>query len=214
MQETAPGGRFLESTRGRIVALLRRGDRTVDDLARAVGLTDNAIRNHLSALERDGVVRAAGVRRGSGAGKPAVLYELRPDAAPLLSRAYPPVLSAVLDVVVEQLSAAQSAAVLHEVGRRLARSFGGHAAGDFDARVRAAADVLVALGGDVDVIADGSSRRLEGAGCPLSGVVCHRPEVCQAVEVLLTEVTGTPVESRCLHGTRPRCRFAIAGAAA
>lgn len=213
MHESAFGSRFLESTRGRIVALLRRGDRTVEELARALGLTDNAVRNHLAALERDGVVRPAGVRRGAGAGKPAVIYELRADAAPLLSRAYPRVLSAVLDVLVEKLTTAQSTALLHEVGRRLARALGGRAAGDFDVRVRAAADVLVALGGDVDVVAEGTTRRLEGAGCPLSGVVCHRPEVCQAVEMLLTEVVGSPVESRCEHGARPRCRFAVAGAA-
>lgn len=214
MREPALGTRFLETTRGQIVALLRRGDRTVEELARAVALTDNAVRNHLSSLERDGIVRQAGVRRGGGAGKPAVIYELRPEAAPLLSRAYSPVLSTVMDVLVEQLSSAQSEAILHEVGRRLARSLGGRAAGDFDARVKAAADVLVTLGGDVDVVEDPAGRRLEGAGCPLSSVVCHRPEVCQAVEVLLTEVAGAPVESKCDHGSRPRCRFAVRGEAA
>lgn len=209
MPEPMLGPRFLDSTRGQIVVLLRRGDRTVEELARAIGLTDNAVRNHLSALERDGVIRQSGVRRGGGAGKPAVIYELRAEAAPMLSRAYPPVLSTVMDVLVDQLPPAQSGAVLHEVGRRLARSVGGRASGDFDARVQAAAGVLVALGGDVDVVEDGADRRLEGAGCPLSSVVCHRPEVCQAVEVLLAEVVGAPVESRCEHGGRPRCRFAV-----
>src|SRR3712207_8581849 len=52
--------RFLETTRGQIVALLRRGTRTVEELAAALGLTDNAVRAHLAALERDGLVRQAG----------------------------------------------------------------------------------------------------------------------------------------------------------
>ena len=79
--------KFRESTRGRIVALIRRGDRTVDEIANAVGMTDNAVRSHLTALERDGLIRQSGVRRSPHAGKPAALYGLDPSAEPLLSRA-------------------------------------------------------------------------------------------------------------------------------
>ena len=42
--------RVLGSTRGRVIALLRRGPRTVNELADDLGLTDNAVRTHLSAL--------------------------------------------------------------------------------------------------------------------------------------------------------------------
>ncbi|MDQ4000884.1 MAG: winged helix-turn-helix domain-containing protein, partial [Actinomycetota bacterium] len=69
--------KFFESTRGQVVALLRRSDRTVEELARALGLTDNGVRVHLAVLERDGIVRQRGsVRRSSGGGKPAYVYEL------------------------------------------------------------------------------------------------------------------------------------------
>ena len=82
--------RFLETTRGQLVTLLRRGPRAVDELARALGLTDNAVRAHLATLERDGMVRQAGSPRPTGARKPATLYELQPDTETLLSRADPP----------------------------------------------------------------------------------------------------------------------------
>ena len=49
--------RFFASTRGRVTTLLRQGDRTVEELAQALGLTDNAVRAHLVTLERDGLVR-------------------------------------------------------------------------------------------------------------------------------------------------------------
>ena len=69
--------RFFESTRGQIITLLRRSDLTVEELARALGLTDNGVRAHLTILERDGIVRQRGsVRRSSGGGKPAYIYEL------------------------------------------------------------------------------------------------------------------------------------------
>lgn len=214
MDAVALGRRFVESTRGQVIARLRRSEHTVDELATVLGLTDNAVRNHLSALERDGLVRQAGVRRSGGAGKPATLYELHPDAAPLLSRAYPPVLSTVFDVLVDELPPARTREVMREVGRRLARSVGGRASGDLDARIRAAAGVLESLGGDVEVTrADGDPHVIRGSGCPLSSVVCHRPEVCQAVETLVSEIVGAPAQSCCEHGPKPRCCFEIPSAA-
>ena len=207
------GRRFLETTRGQIVARLRRGSRTVDELAQALGLTDNAVRNHLATLERDGLVGQDGVRRGAGAGKPAVLYELRAEAEPLLSRAYPPVLTTVLDVLVDALPADQATELLHEVGRRLAQSTGGRAAGTLDDRVHAAAAVLTALGGEVDVVADEGALRLRGWACPLSATVSRRPELCRAVETLVAEIAGAPARECCEHGPRPRCCFTIEPAA-
>jgi predicted ArsR family transcriptional regulator len=73
--------RFFASTRGQIITLLLRSSRTVDELAQALELTDNAVRVHLATLERDGMVQQRGVRRGSG--KPAYVYTLTPDAEQL-----------------------------------------------------------------------------------------------------------------------------------
>ena len=39
--------------RGRIIALLRRGSSTVEELAAALGVTDNAVRAHLQLIERE-----------------------------------------------------------------------------------------------------------------------------------------------------------------
>ena len=58
--------RFLASTRGRIIALLRPSSRTVNELAEALELTDNAVRAHLTALERDGLVRQSGIDQQPG----------------------------------------------------------------------------------------------------------------------------------------------------
>ena len=209
MDAIALGKRFLETTRGQVVQLLRRGARTVEELAQALGLTDNAVRNHLSALERDGLVRQEGVRRGAGAGKPAVVYEMHPDAAPLLSKAYPPVLRVMLDVVMEQLPARRSEAMLREVGRRLAASSGGRAPGALPARASAAADVLRALGGDVDVVRENGAFVIRSSGCPLSTAVSHHPEMCYAVETMVSEIAGESAQSCCQHGDRPRCCFVV-----
>src|SRR5215471_5815189 len=87
--------RFFTSTRGKIVTLLRRESQTVEELARALDLTDNAVRAHLMVLERDGLVRQRGSRRGGGSAhagncsssRDAVVYPTRNSAcAPGTSR--------------------------------------------------------------------------------------------------------------------------------
>src|SRR5690348_4696322 len=109
--------RFLTSTRGQIITLLRRDAHTVDELAQALGLTDNAVRDHLAALERDGIVQQRGVRRGSR--KPSSVYDLTPAAEQLFPKAYDPVLQQLLEVLDERLSRGDVESALGEVGRRL-----------------------------------------------------------------------------------------------
>ena len=206
--------RFLESTRGQVAGILRRGPRTVEELADELGLTDNAVRNHLAALERDGAVTQMGVRRGRGAGKPATLYTLHPAAESYFSRAYQPVLAAVLDVLAAELSTEQAAEILDKVGRRLGASAGGPAGGTLSERVEAAAAALRALGAEVAVVNDEDGKlRLRGTGCPLSSTVTSRPETCRAVESFVSEIVGEPVRECCARDGRPRCCFTVQPAA-
>ncbi|HJU69067.1 MAG TPA: ArsR family transcriptional regulator [Gemmatimonadaceae bacterium] len=208
---TTPGlnTRFLQTTRGKIVAALRRGAGTVEELARSLGLTDNAVRAHLSTLERDGLVRAEGVRRGPGAGKPATLYEVPRDVEPLFSRAYAPVLGALLDELAEQLPAERRVDVMRAVGRRLAAGVGRPTGEPLEARAQAAVALLNALGGDAQLEEHEDRLVIRGCGCPLSAATSRRPEVCRAVEALLTEVVGSPIKECCAHGDRPRCCFDV-----
>jgi predicted ArsR family transcriptional regulator len=205
--------RFLESTRGRILGLLRCETRTVEELAQALDLTDNAVRAHLSTLERDGMVRSAGVRRGPGAGKPSTVYELPAEAEMVFSRAYPPVLGALLEEVVSQLPGEQMEAILVGTGRRLATPLLPPGTASRAARLRAAVSVLNALGGAASLEeGEGGRTIIRGCGCPLASAVARRPEVCRAFEALVSDVVGAPVRQCCRQGDRPSCCFEIAAA--
>lgn len=209
MSLAALGKRFFDSTRGQIVLLLRRGARTVEELATALDLTDNAVRHQLSTLERDGLARPAGVRRDGPARKPSVLYELPADAEPIFSRAYPPVLTTLVATLLDTLPRKRADQLLRDVGRRLASSAGGEASGTLEQRVHAAAAVLTALGGDVEVIREDGAMHIRGSGCPLSVTVSCHPQLCQALETMLAEIVGSHASQRCDHRGRPRCGFTI-----
>src|SRR5262245_42212510 len=88
---------LLDSSRGRIVALLQQRNLTADDLAATLGLTPNAIRAQLTAMERDGLVQRAGRRPGTT--RPSHIFELTPEVEQLLSRAYLPFLTQLVRLI-------------------------------------------------------------------------------------------------------------------
>jgi predicted ArsR family transcriptional regulator len=202
--------KFFESTRGKVVTLLRRGDRTVEELAQELDLTDNGVRVHLATLERDGIVRQRGSKRhGSGGGKPAYIYELTPEAEELFPKAYEPVLRQLLGVLAVQLGPQESEALLRNVGRRIAE---GQTvpANEVGGRLEAAVGVLNKLGGLAELEERDGSLVIRGYSCPLAGVAPDHPDVCRMTETLLTELAGVPVYEHCDRGERPRCCFEVA----
>lgn len=201
--------RFFASTRGQIVVLLRRTSHTVEELAQALDLTDNAVRAHLATLERDGLVQQRGVRRG--AGKPAFVYDLTPEAERLFPKAYGPVLHHLLDTLTEQMAPEQIEALLRTVGRRIAVERA-EPTGDLQARLAAAVETLNELGGLAELEEQESSFVICGYRCPLERVVQGHPEVCKCAEALLTEIIGAPVQERCERGNPLRCCFEISKA--
>lgn len=199
--------RFLASTRGRVVALLRRGERTVTELAEVLELTDNAVRAHLAALERDGLVEQRGVRRGVG--KPAQVYGLAAEAERLFPKAYGLVLGQLLGVLSERMGPEAIEELLIEVGRRAA---GGRvwSEGGPRARLEAAVAVIEELGGLAELEEREGGAMIRGYSCPFAAVAAGHPQLCRLAEALLAEVIGAPVRERCTRGERPRCSFDVA----
>lgn len=208
--ETSIGG----ATRGRIIGFLRRGERSVDELAAELGVTDNAVRAQLDSLEREGVVHQSRVRHTGTVGKPATMYAIRPDVESSFSAAYAPVLGALVASLGERMSARELEQLFRDVGRRLAED-NRHSQPQpraLEARVRAAAAILTSLGAELEVERNATGFLLRGHACPLATAVRAEPHVCSALEELVAGVTGAPVRECCERdpatGTT-KCRFEV-----
>jgi predicted ArsR family transcriptional regulator len=199
--------RLSQGTSGRIVELLRRGALTIDEVARAVGLTRTAVRAQLSTLQQDGAVEQRGVRRGTS--KPARTYGVTVEAELLLSRAYIPILTQLLHVLADRIPRQEFDAIMREVGRGLMT---GRAMphGTLGERVLAASALLNDLGGMTEVDEEGSHFVIRGHGCPLAAATAEYPEACNALESLLSEFVGQPVAKCCDRYERKRCCFEVA----
>lgn len=200
---------LLDSSRGRIVTLLRRGPLTADDIASALRVTRSAIRAQITSMERDGVVRRAGRRAGTT--RPSHVFELTPEVEQLLSTAYVPLLTQLVDVFAAGLPATQLETLLRQAGRQLADelSRGRRPAGNLAARVAIASELMnEQLGATTRVDADGAYV-IRGFGCPLAALTGKHPGVCMTMESFVADVVGVPVRECCDRSERPQCCFEI-----
>ncbi len=199
--------RFFESTRGQIVTILRSSPCTVEELAGKLELTDNAVRAHLLTLERDGLVRQSGLRRGPR--KPHFTYVLTPEADALFPKAYDALLNHLIAVLKTRLDQPEIEEVLREVGRTVAANAPAYRNADLKRRVETAQNVLEAMGGSTYVEEQDDKIVIRGNGCPLATAVSVHPEMCRLAETLVSEIVEAPVHEHCDREGRPNCRFEI-----
>ena len=208
MQRTGWNRRLLASTRGRILALLRAEDRTVNDLAAILKLTDNAVRAHLISLERDGLVQQRGTRPGTR--KPHAAYGLSGEAEHIFPKEYGPLLNHFVSVVSQRLAPGAVRATMREVGRAVARDHVDQTKGRSRAeRIEIALRVLSDLGGLATLGERDGKQVILGNGCPLAAVTGSHPEACLIVESLLSKIIGEPAKKCCEYNGAPRCCFQL-----
>ena len=199
--------RFFESTRGQIVTILRGSPCTVEELAGKLELTDNAVRAHLLTLERDGLVRQSGLRRGPR--KPHFTYALTPEADAIFPKAYDTLLNQLIAVLKTRLDQPELEDVLREVGRAVAAGSPAGSTATLEGRVRTALKVLETIGGCAEIEQQDGKFVIRGNACPLAAAVSVHPEVCGLAETLVAEIVKAPVHEHCNREGQPKCRFEI-----
>jgi predicted ArsR family transcriptional regulator len=210
MESTKFGKIFFESTRGKIVSMLRRGSRTVEELAQELSLTDNGVRAHLTTLERDGLIERGGLV--AGLRKPHVAYRLTNEADQLFPKAYHTLLNELLVVLKEQLEPKELQLILSKVARRLAADRAAEASDEsVESRAARAVAVMQELGGVAIPEKQGDKLLIRSAGgCPFADTVAEHPEICRLAEMLLSEIMGLEVSEHCRKGNSPQCAFEVA----
>jgi predicted ArsR family transcriptional regulator len=198
--------KLLGETRGRLLHLLRRPPGTITGLSASLGLTDNAVRTHIAALGRDGIVTQVCTQRDTG-GKPARVYALTEEGEELFPKAYAVILVALVEQIARTDGWEHAVKLLRAVGEQAGS--GAVAPADVGGRVAAAAAALRSLGGDIEVQQTEHGWRLQGYGCPLSAVTAKHPQVCALALALVEEITGQPVTECCDRTGRPRCAFQV-----
>jgi predicted ArsR family transcriptional regulator len=182
---------------------------TVEALCSALGITHNAVRQHLSALTAAGWV-GRGNARPSG-GRPQARFLLLPAGRELFPRNYGLIATSML----EQLYASIGKAGVQSLLARMGRELGAAAAtridpGDTDATAVALAEQLDALGYEATTVQRDGEIQVEAYNCVFHTIARTHPDVCRFDLAFMEAATGHPVQHmECLLRGGHACRFRI-----
>jgi predicted ArsR family transcriptional regulator len=181
----------MQTTRQQILEYLRRNNRgTVKELGKLLGLTSTGIRQHLTVLERDGLVEA-NEERGR-VGRPTLIYTLTEKADALFPKAYDQLVNVLMEEVRATAGNEQLYQILQRVAQRLAEPhLEGIEAKSFDQRVKAAASALEGQGcvAEVTETEDGEYL-IDEYSCPFPKAAEADRSVCALHVEFVKVLTG------------------------
>lgn len=194
------------SAAGKVLARLRHGATTVEELAKALRLTDNAVRNQLRKLQTANLVAHAGKR--AGASKPSTLYAITLEGQIQFSTLYLPVLTQFLAVAEGRCSGTRLNAFMLETGKSLAHRYP-RSAGGLKRRVHAAAVLLGSFGGVSEVGTRDGALIIRSRACPLAALTSENSAACKVLEGFLEEHVAARVTVCCNLKEKPQCCFEV-----
>jgi len=200
----------MQTTRQEILEhLQRRGRATVKELGQLLALTSTGIRQHLTVLERDGLVQAREER--GRVGRPTMVYTLTDKAEALFPRSYDELANTLLEEIRASEGRERLYQLLHRVAQRMVEPFWERVQGKSLAdRVRETALIMQEQGCLVEWEQKDGEFFLDEYTCPFTKVAKQDSAVC-ALHVdfvrLLTDADTRLVQSL-LRGQRA-CTYRI-----
>ena len=101
--------------------------------------------------------------------------------------------------------------MLRRTGKGLAKELARdkRISGGLRSRVAAASELMNEHLGTLTEVDGNGAFVIRGAGCPLAALTGKHQGVCLALESLVAEIVGVPVQECCDREGRPRCCFEI-----
>lgn len=199
------------TTRERFLSLLLRqkAGLTIDELSESLSISRNAVRQHLAALERDGLVAAGAVRRGVG--RPSQVYLLTPLGAEQFPRQYSLLSGWILSALSTTYGAEGTTQILKQIASDLAKQFGPHVEGENVAqRAEAVTAVLNQLGYQATTEQAESGTAISAINCVYHHLAADFPAICDLDIQLIERLTGARVEhTECMVRGGHCCRFRL-----
>jgi predicted ArsR family transcriptional regulator len=194
------------SPAGKVLNQLRHRRMTIEELARALGLTANAVRNQLRKLQEMGFAERTGSRPGPS--KPSALYGITLEGQVQFSTLYLPVLTRFLKVAEKRCAGAQLETLMRETGTLLASSYP-KPSGSIKNRLQAAARVFGDFGAVSEVRPRNGTLVIRSSTCPLAALTAHQKAACNILQGFFAEFIAAPVTVCCEGEQEPRCCFEI-----
>ncbi len=185
---------------------------TLDELSVSLGISRNAVRQHMDVLERYGLVQVVGRRTATG-GRPSRAYGLTEAGLEAFPRQYDLLAEGMLATVREELGEEALQQLLARMAHRVAE-------GEQEAlaalpepeRREAVVNLMNGLGYDARVLPDGT---IVAVNCVFHRLAAKTRAVCRYDERLLSSLLGYEVRlGACMQDGANGCAFAAVAPAA
>jgi predicted ArsR family transcriptional regulator len=181
----------MQATRQQILDYLRRNGRgTVKDLDSHLGLTSTGVRQHLTVLEREGLI-SAHEERGH-VGRPALVYQLSDKGDALYPKKYDQLANILLEEVREVAGGQALQTLLRRVAVRFADSYGERLdTKSLPERVSEATQIINERGSEADCVKDGEDWLIRQYTCPFPQVARQNSCVCALDVEFVRQMVGS-----------------------
>jgi predicted ArsR family transcriptional regulator len=185
--------------------LERKEGLTIDQMAAVLGITRNAVREHVGALERDRLVEA-GPFAGSTGGRPGRLYKLSARGLALFPKHYDMMARLLLETLTARLGPEAAREELRALGARLAAQLKPQLSAGAD-RAGAIASLMQGLGYEASAP---DADTIEALNCVYHELARADRTVCELDLALIETLSGAQVEHRaCMARGDNACVFCL-----
>jgi DeoR family transcriptional regulator, suf operon transcriptional repressor len=188
----------------------RNGSATIKELEDLLGVTTNAVRQHLQALQADGYVERRQVN--TGVGRPHHAYSISEKAHELFACHCDDLALTLLEEVFALEGPDRAALLLDRVGDRLAKRYAPSVRAEaLQERVEQLAGALYQRGVLTDVdVEDENTIILHAYNCPYHELAQEHRSICEMDEEVMRKVLGSDVNlSACMMDGHRGCSFVV-----
>ena len=203
-------GLHVQSARHTILTHLQRARRaTVKELGEVSGLTSTGVRQHLLAMERDGLVQATEER--GRVGRPIHVYSLTEKGDGLFPKSYDLLASALLEELRERVDNEELHRILRSVANRLAAPYQQRVQGkSLPAKAEEAARILEEQGHLAQVRREDNELLIDEFSCPFPKVAHQDRAICALHVDFVSTLTGSDTRlGQSLMRGDPACTYRL-----
>jgi predicted ArsR family transcriptional regulator len=182
---------------------------SAEAISAELGITPNAVRQHLTNLERDGMVKSSPVR--SKRGRPSLQFSLTDKADAVFPKRYGQLATMILTALEEKDGPEALDDIFERVAVRHVETIESELEKlDFDRKL----ERLVAWIGKAGTLAESEETaggiKVTIHNCPFRNTALKFPQVCTITPHMLSKVLQTPISQlHSIHRRDPYCAFLV-----
>lgn len=182
---------------------------SIDEMAAELGISRNAVKQHLVVLEKEQLVREAALN--STGGRPARRYSLTEQGVNRFPKQYAWFCNLLLNDLAAELSEEALERMMWNMGVKLGRSLlPQFAHKDAPQKMLALVELMQSLGYHAELIQQDGRPGIKAVNCVYHDLAQQHPQLCQFDQALIATLLEQPIrQTACMVNKDCDCRFKI-----